>query len=122
MKAIKSLIALLALACSVCAAAEGDELRVSFEPFEHGIRLDAGNGPQEFHCEQNRVSAELKLGSRSLNVGGTYLTITFDPVDAHISFEGHDQPRTLERNQVRLTCKDGVVLKKLGTDVIEVEP
>lgn len=122
MKAVQNFFAALTLACSLGASAQTAELRVSFEPLEHGIRLDAGNGPQEFHCDQNRVSGDVKLGSRTLKITGAYLTITFDPVDAHISFEGHDQPRGLEANQVCLSCKDGVVLKKLGTLIVEDEP
>ena len=119
---MKRLLICVALAVASFSLAQANDLRVTFEPIERGVRLDAGNGPHEFVCDQTKVTTVLRPGPKPLLMSGTYLFVTFSPEDAHISFDATDQARPVLANQVRLNCKDGVVIKKLGALIVEDQP
>lgn len=104
------------LAALLLPAASAQEVWVSARLIPGGIELDAGSGPKAYLCVKDRMTAKLVSGSKTLTFAGKYLSVMFN--DNGVSFNSSDRelPR-LAPNEVRLSCKAGVVTARAGADI-----
>lgn len=114
---MKKALAFLCLVAPAMALAQSD-LVVTSKPLPKGIQLDAGSGPKDFICVKGKITHKVNLAGRIVNTSGTFLILTFDLQDQHLSMEVHNQQRPLRTNQVRLTCdKKDQVQVKVGSEI-----
>lgn len=120
---MKRVTAVLAAALFAASAqgAQAQEIQVSTRLVPGGVVLDAGSGPKTYLCVKDRMTAKLVSGGKTLTFAGKYLSVIFN--DNGVSFNSSDRelPR-LASNEVRLSCKAGVVTARAGADILLEDP